>query len=94
MKWPERFLKAIPVGADFTGLEDRLAISRLRVVLKLAPTWDEAYRNEVVDAIKQTIKALGGDGDDLEAAEAAAWSAARSAESAARAATMSAEAAA
>ncbi|MBN8867536.1 MAG: hypothetical protein J0H98_08275 [Solirubrobacterales bacterium] len=77
-QWPVRFLSAIPVGADFSGLKDQLSVARLKKLLELADTWDESYRREVVDSIQGVIDALENDGD-LGAAESAAWSAARSA---------------
>ena len=71
--WPERFLDAIPVGADFEGLADRLAIRRLKEeCLPLSGHWPESVKAEVVASIEQTIAALEGKGDR----EAAAWSAA------------------
>jgi hypothetical protein len=87
--WPERFLGAIPVGADFDGLADRLAIRRLKEeCLPLSGHWPESVKAQVVASIEQTIAALEGKGD-REAAESAAESAesaAESAESAARSA--------
>ena len=83
--WPERFLDAIPVGADFEGLADRLAIRRLKEeCLPLSGQWPESVRAEVVAAIELTIAALEGKGDRSAArsarsadwsAESAAWSA-------------------
>ena len=84
--WPERFLSAIPVGADFDGLADRLAIRRLKEeCLPLSGQWPESVRAEVVAAIEQTVAALEGKGDRSAARFAArsAWSAAESAWSAA-----------
>jgi hypothetical protein len=95
--WPERFLDAIPVGADFDGLADRLAIRRLKEeCLPLSGQWPESVRAEVVASIEQTIGALEGKGAESaarsarSAAESAARSAARSAEFAARSAARSA----
>jgi hypothetical protein len=98
--WPERFLEAIPVGADFDGLADRLAIRRLKEeCLPLSGEWPESVRGQVVAAIEQTIAALeSGKSDDRSAAESAArsaeWSAARSAEWSAAWSAESAESAA
>jgi hypothetical protein len=83
--WPERFLAAIPVGADFDGLADRLAIE----CLPLSGDWPESIRAEVVASIELTIAALEGK-KSLSAAARSAWSAARSAESAAESAAWSA----
>ncbi len=87
MKWPRRFAEAIPVGADFGGLVDRLAVRRLKEeCLPLSGSWPESIRAEVVASIEKTIAALEGKGD-----REAAWSAARSAaESAAESAAGSA----
>ena len=74
--WPERFLSAIQPGADFDGLADRLAIQRLRESLKMAPAWGEERRQQVVDAIEQTIEALKSSEEE---ARSAAYSAANSA---------------
>jgi hypothetical protein len=101
-EWPERFLAAIPVGADFGGLADRLAIRRLKEeCLPLSGHWPESVKAEVVASIEQTIAALEGKGDReaaaesaRSAAESAAWSAAESARSAARSAAWSARSAA
>jgi len=79
MTWPRRFAEAIPVGADFDGLADRLAIRRLKEeCLPLSGHWPESVKARVVASIEQTIAALEGKGD-----REAAWSAAWSAESAA-----------
>jgi flagellar biosynthesis GTPase FlhF len=84
--FPRRFAAAIPVGADFDGFADRLAIRRLKEeCLPLSGSWPESIRAQVVASIEQTIAALEGKGDR----EAAARSA-RSAESAARSAAWSA----
>ena len=88
--WTERFLAAIPVGADFDGLADRLAIRRLKEeCLPLSGSWPESIRADVVASIEGAIAALEGKGD-REAAESAARSAAWSAESAAWSAAWSA----
>jgi hypothetical protein len=91
--WPERFLDAIPVGADFDGLADRLAIRRLKEeCLPLSGTWPESIRAEVVASIELTIAALEGRkslsaaAESAESAARSAWSAAESAWSAARSA--------
>jgi hypothetical protein len=88
--WPERFLDAIPVGADFEGLADRLAIRRLKEeCLPLSGHCPESIRVKAVASIEQTVAALEGKGDREAARSAAesaawsAWSAAWSAESAA-----------
>jgi hypothetical protein len=103
--WPERFLSAIPVGADFDGLADRLAIRRLKEeCLPLSGQWPESVRAQVVASIEQTIAALeSGKEEELSAAwsaaesaaESAAWSAesAESAKSAAWSAKSAAESA-
>jgi hypothetical protein len=92
--WPERFLAAIPVGADFDGLADRLAIRRLKEeCLPLSGHWPESIRAQVVASIEQTIAALEGKGD-REAAESAAWSARSAAWSAAESEAESARSAA
>jgi hypothetical protein len=101
--WPERFLTAIPAGADFDGLAERLAIRRLKEeCLPLSGEWPESIRAQVVAAIELTIAALEGK-KSLESAESArsaarsaAWSArsAESAESAAESAARSAASAA
>jgi hypothetical protein len=75
MLWPERFLSAIPAGADWDGLADRLAIQRLKEeCLPLSGTWPESVRAEVVAAVEKCIAALEGKGD-RSAARSAAWSA-------------------
>jgi len=64
--WQERFLSAIQPGADFDGLKDRLAILRLRECLRISSVWDHEYRQQVVDAIEQTIEAIeSGTEDEL-----------------------------
>jgi hypothetical protein len=92
--WPERFLTAVPLGGDFKGLADRLAIARLKEeCLPLSGQWLESERTKVVAAIEQTIAALEGKGDRAAAAAesaAAAAAAARSARSARSAAARSA----
>jgi hypothetical protein len=99
--FPRRFAEAIPVGADFEGLADRLAIRRLKEeCLPLSGHWPESVKAKVVASIEQTIAALEGKADREEAwsaAESAAWSAelaARSAAWSARSAARSAELAA
>jgi hypothetical protein len=93
-EWPRRFAEAIPVGADFDGLADRLAICRLKEeCLPLSGQWPESIRGEVVAAIEKVIAALEGKQNvsaARSAAESAAESAARSAWSAARSAAESA----
>jgi hypothetical protein len=93
--WPERFIAAIPVGADFDGLADRLAIRRLKEeCLSLSGKWPESIRAQVVGAIEQTIAALeSGKEDDLAESARSAWSAAESAESAAESARSAARSA-
>lgn len=90
--WPERFLTAIPAGADFAGLAERLAIRRLKEeCLPLSGTWPDSVRAEVVASIELTIAALEGK-KSLSAARSAAESAARAAESAAESAAYEREA--
>jgi hypothetical protein len=97
-EWPRRFSDAIPVGADFGGLADRLAIRRLKEeCLPLSGQWPESVRAEVVASIELTIAALEGkkslesaESAARSAAESAAWSAAESAAWSARSAAWSA----
>ena len=64
-----------------TALLDRLAVERLRGVLKLAPSWPVNLRDQTYDAIVGVIHAIENDGDReaaleaaREAAREAAWS--------------------
>jgi hypothetical protein len=81
--FPRRFAEAIPVGGDFDGLADRLAIRRLKEeCLSLSGMWPESVRAQVVAAIEQTIAALESGDEKKRSAAWSAWSAARSARSA------------
>jgi hypothetical protein len=97
LTWPRRFAEAVPVGADLSGLEDSLAVRRMRErLLPLAWSWPDSLRDEVVGAIEGVVAALerGHDAELRSAAESAARLAARSALSAARSAAWSARSAA
>lgn len=59
LTWPRRFAEAIPVGADLSGLEDSLAVRRMRErLLPLATSWPESIRDQTISAIEGVIAAL------------------------------------
>src|ERR1700752_398285 len=85
--WPRRFSEALPVGTNLDGLNDRLAVRRLRgECVPLSGTWPESSRVQVVAAIEQCIAALEGKGDRAAATSARSARSASSAESAAESA--------
>jgi len=110
MTWPERFLQAIPVGAELEVVRHRLAVVRLDRLIALQTDALAANTGDVLNAITQVITVLevvkrchvgeitgehcSVSFESAESAAWSAWSAARSAESAARSAAESAESAA
>ena len=105
MTWPERFLSAIPVGANLEPVRRRLAVLRLDRLIALQR--EAIGKHGIDETLGQVIAALevvrrcheaeaNGTSCDVsfKNAESAAESAARSAESAAESAAWSAESAA
>lgn len=96
-RWPERFLRAVPAGADLSRVQWRF----LRWLLRDSGLLDGGGREDVRDAIDGVIAVLENpcegrpiDRNAARSAAANAESAARSAEGAARSAAKSAESAA
>jgi hypothetical protein len=100
--WPERFLRAIPVGVDLEQVRRKFLAIVLKSSLKSmrAAKFDKKKNPDVVAAIKQSTAAVKEmircheKGLDTAAAESAAWSAASAARSAAESAASAARSAA
>ena len=101
--WPEKFLEAIPIGADLEPVKVQFIVMLLKYTLKSmdAAKYDENKWPQVKRAIEQSKSAVkqmiaaqeSGDNKTIEAAWSAAWSAAESAASAAWSAASAASAA-
>lgn len=83
--WHVALAEAIPVDTDLQPYCHKIMAGVVRMGLRYADTWDEAYRQQVVDAI-ETIAKLHDRGSaptfaEWSAAEGAAWIAADSAAS-------------
>lgn len=103
MEWPERFLRAIPVGVDLEPVRNILASKRLdRLIALQTENLTDLQDEAVIGAINETLQALqtvracheaeiGGDVCDFSESARSAWeSAAESAAESARSAAQSA----
>ena len=100
MKWPEQFIKAVPVGVNLEKVKWQFCSYLLKENIDrvLGLKISDSLKEQVVSVIRQVlsvhetaIKTGKWDGSAAKSAEWSAWSAARSAERSAESAAWSAE---